>query len=198
MSQTASVEEKVISDEAIVELYWNRNEKAIKETDKKYGGYLLTIAYNIVRNKQDSEECLNDTYLGTWNQIPPTRPQIFRVFLSKIMRNIAVDRFRKTNAAKRVPTELCVSLEELNDSLPASLTLEEELEIKETAKKLSTFIRTLEEREEFAFVCRYYYADRISDIAKMLQVSTATVFRILSDVRTRLKEYLEKEGVKIG
>lgn len=198
MSQKASVEEKVISDEAIVELYWNRNEKAIKETDKKYGGYLLTIAYNIVRNKQDSEECLNDTYLGTWNQIPPTRPQIFRVFLSKIMRNIAVDRFRKTNAAKRVPTELCVSLEELNDSLPASLTLEEELEIKETAKKLSTFIRTLEEREEFAFVCRYYYADRISDIAKMLQVSTATVFRILSEVRTRLKEYLEKEGVKIG
>ena len=88
-------------DGEIIELYWKREEAAISETDKKYGKYLYRIAYNIVHDELDCEECLNDTYLGTWNRIPPARPNVFQIFLSKIMRNIAVDRFRKNTAKKR-------------------------------------------------------------------------------------------------
>ena len=103
--------QSTMSDEDIVALYFARNEKAISETDLKYGRYLFTIAYNIVHDRLDCEECLNDTYLGTWNAIPPHRPPVFQVFLSKIMRNTAVDKFRKTRASKRIPSELVVSLD---------------------------------------------------------------------------------------
>ena len=88
-----------LTDESIIELYWNRDEKAISETDKKYGRYLYAIAYNIVHDDLDSEECLNDTYIGTWNQIPPTRPNIFQVFLAKITRNHAINKFKKSRAS---------------------------------------------------------------------------------------------------
>ena len=106
-----------LSDEEIIELYWKRNEDAIQQTDVKYGKYLFTIAYNIVHDRLDSEECLNDTYLGTWNKIPPERPLVFNVFLSRIMRNVAINRYKKNNAAKRVPQGLIVPLEELGDTL---------------------------------------------------------------------------------
>lgn len=186
-----------LSDEAIIELYWSRNEKAIKETDRKYGKYLFTIAYNIVHDDLDCEECLNDTYLGTWNKIPPTRPSVFQIFLSRIMRNIAVDRFRKKTANCRVPSEMTVSLEELDDCMASDISVEEEVAIREISVKLNAFLRSLEERAEFIFVCRYYYADKISDIARMLQVAESTVFRELSDMRNRLKSYLESEGIKV-
>lgn len=191
------VKEMRLSDEAIIELYWSRNEKAIKETDRKYGKYLFTIAYNIIHDDLDCEECLNDTYLGTWNQIPPTRPSVFQIFLSRIMRNIAVDRFRKKTASRRVPSEMTVSLEELDECMASDISVEEEVAIREISMKLNTFLRTLEERAEFIFVCRYYYADKVSDIARMLQVAESTVFRELSDIRTNLKKYLEKEGIKV-
>ena len=106
---------KVLADEDIVALYFDRNESAIDETDKKYGKYLYTIAYNIIHDSMDCEECLDDTYLSTWNRIPPTRPKILKVFLSKIMRDVAVDRYRKDSAKKRVPSELTVSLEECDE-----------------------------------------------------------------------------------
>ena len=186
-----------LSDEAIIELYWSRNEKAIKETDRKYGKYLFTIAYNIVHDDLDCEECLNDTYLGTWNKIPPTRPSVFQIFLSRIMRNIAVDRFRKKTANCRVPSEMTVSLEELDDCMASDISVEEEVAIREISVKLNAFLRSLEERAEFIFVCRYYYADKISDIARMLQVAESTVFRELSDMRNSLKSYLESEGIKV-
>ena len=104
---------KVLSDEQIIQLYWDRNETAITATDEKYGRYLYTIAYNVLHDRLDCEECLNDTYLGTWNRIPPTRPAAFMVFLSKIMKNIAVDRHRKNTAEKRVPGELDVQFIEI-------------------------------------------------------------------------------------
>ena len=105
----------LLEDNEIIELYWERDEEAISETDKKYGRYLFTIANNIVNNRLDSEECVNDTYLGTWNAIPPTRPNVFQVFLSKVMRNIAVDKFREKSAQKRIPSELMSSLDEISE-----------------------------------------------------------------------------------
>ena len=182
-----------LSDEEIIALYFARNEKAIKETDAKYGKYLYTIAYNIVYDRLDCEECLNDTYLSTWNTIPPHRPPVFQVFLSKIIRNTAIDKYRRTRSAKRIPSELVSSLEEFGDTLPAE-NPEEELAAKELSRMLSGFLHTLNDREQFVFVCRYYYSDRVSVIARMLQVSENTVSRELSRLRLALKEYLVKEG----
>lgn len=184
-----------LPDETIIDLYWDRNEKAIEETDRKYGKYLFAVAYNIVYDNMDCEECLNDTYLNTWNAIPPKRPSVFQAFLTRIMRNQAVDKFRARSAAKRVPSELMVSLDELEDCIANDLTVEEELEVRELARALNTYLHSLSEREQFIFVCRYYYADRIASIAKMLKISEPTVFRSLADIRNGLKEHLEKEGI---
>ncbi len=189
---------KLLTDEKIIDLYWERDEKAISETDRKYGKYLYVIAYNIVHDRLDCEECLNDTYLGTWNEIPPHRPNVFQVFLSRIMRNIAIDKLREISAQKRVPSELMVSLDELGDCIASDTTPDEELATKELARALNDYIKTLNDREQFVFVCRYYYADKISSIAHMLQVGEATVYRELAAIREGLRIHLEKEGIDRG
>ena len=191
-------QEAYLPDEQIVDLFWGRDESAIKQTDRKYGKYLYVIAYNIVHDRLDCEECLNDTYLGTWNRIPPHRPNAFQVFLSRIMRNIAVDRLRHNKAAKRVPSEMMVSLEELDDCMPGSPSTENDQENERLAQLLNSFVHALNDRQQFIFVCRYYYADKISSIARMLQLGEATVFRELAEIREDLKKYLEKEGYGLG
>ena len=187
-------QKQILSDEEIIELYWQRNEKAIESTDVKYGRYLFTIAYNIVHNRMDSEECLNDTYLGTWNRIPPTRPNIFQAFLAKITRNIAVDKYRKESSRRKVESEFSISLDELRECVSKELSMEEEFAIKEMCKILNAFLRDLPDKQEFIFVCRYYFSDKIADIAKMLKISEPTVYRSLAAMREELKEKLEKGG----
>ncbi len=195
MSKTHPAQElESMADEAIIQLYWDRNERAIRETDRKYSRYLFTIAYNILHDRLDCEECLNDTYLGTWNSIPPARPSVFQAFLSKIMRNTAVVRYKKNTADKRIPAEMTVSLHELEESLPDPVSFEESRAISELSRILSDFLRNLPERSAFIFICRYYCADRIADIAAMLGISESTVFRVLTDIRNELRERLEKEG----
>ena len=186
-----------LSDEAIIELYWKREESAIKETDIKYGKYLYSIAYNIVHDTQDCEECLNDTYLGTWNKIPPARPNVFQVFLSKIMRNVAVDKFRKKTADKRIPSELVISLNELDDCIPQETSAEQIAEMMEIARVLNDYVMRLSDVDAFIFVCRYYYSDSVDKIAKMLKYSQSTVYRELSKIRNGLRERFEKEGISI-
>lgn len=184
-----------LSDEDIIELYWKRNEDAIKETDKKYGKYLFTIAYNIIHNHQDSEECLNDTYLGTWERIPPARPTVFQVFLSRIMRNIAINRQKRNVAGKRIPQGMILPLEELEESVQTDMSVEDEIAVRALAAVLNRFLSKLSERDEFIFVCRYYYCDPVKHIAAMLQIGEATVFRSLAKMKESLKELLEKEGI---
>ena len=197
MSKTNPAQElETMADEAIIQRYWDRNERAIRETDRKYSRYLFTIAYNILHDRLDCEECLNDTYLGTWNSIPPARPSVFQAFLSKIMRNTAVVRYKKNTADKRIPAEMTVSLHELEESIPDPVSFEESCAISELSRILSDFLRKLPERSAFIFVCRYYCADRIADIAAMLGISESTVFRVLSDIRNDLRERLEKEGYR--
>jgi len=188
------VKPSILTDEEIIDMYWERDENAINETDKKYGNYLFTIANNIVNDKMDCEECVNDTYLGTWNRIPPTRPNIFKVFLSKIVRNIAISRYRKNNAQKRGASEIKVSLDELNDCLASNPSAEDDYLTSKVVEILNIYLKTLSRRKELIFVCRYYYADKISNIAKMLGVSEKTVFRDLAEIRSGLKEMLAKEG----
>ncbi len=198
MSQTtANDPSRNLSDSSIISMYWDRNENAIKATDEKYGKYLYTISYNILKNKLDSEECINDTYLTTWNRIPPERPNVLQRFLSKITRDISVDRYRKTHAMKQIPSEMMVSLEELEacvDSAPSADNAEAAAQI---SAVLNTFLHKLSQRERFIFICRYYYADPVQDIARMLEVSDKTIYRELADIRAGLREALGKEGISV-
>lgn len=189
-----SKDQQILSDEEIIELYWQRNEKAISHTDTKYGKYLFTIAYNIVNDRLDSEECLNDTYLGTWNQIPPKRPNVFQLFLARITRNIAIDKYRKESANKRLTSELTCSLSELRECMSHEPSVEEEYAIREMCKILNEYLHGIPEKEEFIFVCRYYYSDKITDIANMLGTSERTVYRALATMREEFKKKLEEEG----
>lgn len=184
-----------LSDEEIIELYWKRNEQAIEETDGKYGKFLYTIAYNIVNDRLDSEECLNDTYLHTWKRIPPARPSFLAAFLSRITRDIAVDRWRKNNAERRVPRSMIVPLEELEGCVSDSPSSDEAEAVNILARLLNNYLRTLTDRDKLIFMCRYYYSDQIGTIAQLLQVSERTVFRRLEHIRDGLRLALEEEGL---
>ena len=186
-----------MEDKDIIDLYWKRDESAITETDKKYGKYLYHIAYNVLRDNMDCEESLNDTYFSTWNKIPPTKPIAFQVFLSKIMRGIAVDKFRKKTAEKRIPSELTSSLDELDECMAFEASAEESFIVGQLSVILNTYLRNLGKREVLIFICRYYYSDSIEDIAKMLKVSQSTVFRDLAKIRKGLKEQIEQVGYKL-
>lgn len=185
---------RTLSDEEIISLYFKREERAISETDIKYGNYLYTIAVNILRDRPDAEECMNDTYLGTWNAIPPHKPNVFQVFLSKITRNIALGKLRKRNAEKRIPSELILSLDELDECVFVDEGADEKFLISQLSEILNQYLETLSERHRFVFVCRYYYSDPIEHIAKMLGLSENTVFRDLQKIRMGLRECLVKEG----
>ncbi len=186
---------KNVSDDTIVDLYWARDEQAIRETGKKYGRYLYAISYNILRDHLDSEECINDTYLTTWNKIPPARPNVLQRFLSKITRDISMDRYRKAHSQKRVPSELMVSLDELEECIDGTLADEQDEAVRQISRVLNGFLYGLSERDRFIFVCRYYYADSVQQIAKMLTISDKTVYRELARMRQELREALAKEGI---
>ena len=191
------VHTNIKTDEEIIELYWARQEEAIPETDRKYGKYLYTIAYNIVRDSRDCEECINDTYFSTWNRIPPTRPNVFQVFLSKITRNVAVDKYRKNTAEKRIPPEMIHSLDELDECLVHSQSVEDELDIKRIAVILNDYLNSLSKKEITLFVCRYYYCDSIETIARMFGTSESTVFRHLAKLKEGLRRRLAEEEVSL-
>lgn len=189
-------QDQIPEDTAIVDLYWARDENAIYYTDKKYKKYLLTIAYNIVHDNLDCEECLNDTYLGAWNSIPPHRPNVLLTFISKIMRRVAVSCYRKKNSNKRIPTEFTVSLEELNDCL-GSDSSETQYDSEQIAKAISTYLRGLSQRSQSIFVCRYYCSDSIEAISKMFEISESSVYKELASIRKGLKQHLEMENIII-
>ena len=185
------------SDEQIIDLYWDRNEKAIEETERKYQKYLYGVAYNILHDDPDCEECLNDTYLGTWNAIPPAKPSIFQIFLFKITRNLAIVRYKKNRAQKRIPSEMTVSLEELDQYITYnefSSPVDEDYHAHRLARIFSDYLRMLPDKKRFVFISRYYCSDRITDIAEMLRISDRTVFRMLTEIKAELKEILIKEG----
>ncbi len=186
--------EKCLPDPEIIELYWNREERAIDETDKKYHHYLHKIAYNIVHDDLDCEECLNDTYLGTWNSIPPARPNAFQLFLSKIMRNTAIDKYRRNTKKRNIPSELILSIEELEECMDFSTNVEEEKLVENLRSIFNEFLYAQDERACTAFICRYYYADKVDTIAEILGVNRRTVLRELARMRDELRESLKKEG----
>lgn len=192
----AETEKAPVSDEQIIELYWLRNERAIRETDLKYRKYLLSVAYNIVHDRQDCEECLDDTYLGAWNSMPPSRPAMLKAFLTTIMRRVAVNRYQSHVRKKRVPSEMTISLSELEDLIEDS-NAEEAFDARHLGDVLSDFIHGLSKRRRFIFMSRYYMADTVDRIAHELGLSRSTVNKELAAIRMLLKERLEREGYAV-
>lgn len=185
---------KTLSDEAILDLYWARNEDAIRETHHKYGALLYRIAKNILKDARDCEECRNDTYLKTWNAIPPERPAAFRLFLARIQRNAAIDRYYKNRKKRSVPSEMTVALEEWAE-IPSDETLENRLQAEELGKLINSFLHSLSEQERYSFIARYYFAEPVRTIALHLKVSESAVYKSLGKLRERLKAQLEAEGI---
>ena len=186
-----------IDDERIVELYWERDEKAIEETDFKYKKYLLSIAYNVLHDRLDCEECLNDTYLGAWNAMPPSRPNVLKAFLTTIARRIAIKRYHSNVRQKVIPSEMTVSLSELEDFMADDGDVDSELDAERLGRVISGFVRSLSERRQFIFMSRYYVADPIDTIARDLSLSRSMVNKELAAIRRALKEKLESEGYSI-
>ena len=186
-----------MSDEQIVELYWRRDERAIRETDRKYQHFLLTVAHNILRDAQDCEECLNDTYLGAWNAIPPARPKVLQAFLATIMRRTAIDRYKAGKRQKRIDSELTVALSEVEEFLADGSDPAAELDAHELGRVISEFIRALPKRRMYIFMSRYYTARPIGEIARLLGCSESTVNKEIAAIKRDLKEKLEKEGYSL-
>lgn len=184
-----------MEDEKIIELYWTRDEAAILETDLKYHPYCHTIAYRILTNEEDAEECVNDTWLRTWNQIPPQRPQIFSAFLGRITRNLSIDRYRKAHAAKRAGNLAMVDLE-LDDCVGRS-HLEEWMDDKMIADVITAFLKEQDAFSRILFMRRYWYLESIADIAARCGASESKVKSNLFRTRKALKKRLEAEGVAI-
>ena len=186
-----------ISDEDIIELYFARDERAIKETDKKYNNYLISVAYAILHNNSDSEECLNDTYIGAWNAIPPARPRVLLAFLSEIMRRIAINRYKSDRRKKRIPPEIIDPLPELEGFLADAEDIYSDIEAKELGESINAYIKTLSKRRRYIFMSRYYYLRKIDDIAKVLSLSPSTVSKEIFAIKDGLRKKLESEGYTI-
>lgn len=179
-------------DTEILQLYWQRDEKALTETAASYGPYCRTIANAILHSSEDTEECWNDTLFRAWNAIPPARPNSLRAFLAKICRNLAYDRYRSKNAKKR-GNGVDLILDELEECIPSSASPADDAEAKELGVLINRFLGTLSERDRAVMVRRCFYAETTSQIAKKYGLKESHVLVILSRTRKKLKEYLTRE-----
>lgn len=186
-----------MEDSQIVALYWQRSERAIEETAAKYGNYCFSIAYNILENKEDAEETVNDSYIGAWAAIPPHRPLNLSTFLGKITRRTAIKRWQRNRTQKRGGGEMTLALEELSNCIPAGSSMEREMENSELSRLLNRFILTLPQTERNVFVCRYWYLDSIGSIAQRFGFSQSKVKSMLSRTRKKLQNTLIKEEIEL-
>lgn len=185
-----------MEDEKIIELYWQRDEEALRQTNSKYGSFCYYIAHNILKDEEDSKECVNDTWFKAWTVIPPKRPDFFQAFLGKITRNLSLDRYRKNHASKRGGGSMDVIYEELKECI-ADNGSEGTTDTIVISDALGTFLRGLSRDARIIFVRRYWYADSIGEIAKHYGMSESKVKSSLMRSRNRLKAFLEKEGIMV-
>lgn len=186
-----------MDDSRIVQLYWERDEEALRQTERKYGNDCRILAKRFLCSDADAEEVVNDTWLRAWNSIPPQKPAVLRMFLAKITRNLAMNRCRDQNAQKRGGGERILALEELSECVPARVAVEEELEAKELARVIQKFLRTQSDRDRSIFVRRYFSLESIEEIAGRYGLTEVNTRKILSRTRSKLKDYLTKEGYAI-
>lgn len=186
-----------MNDQRIIELYWARDPRAIGETDRKYGPYCLTIAANVLHDRQDSEECVNDTWHRAWNAMPPQRPNLLRAFLGTITRNLALQRWQKQTAYKRGGGQTALALEELAQCVPDPVTVEKVVEDQELTAALEAFLDSLPREARAIFLRRYWYLEPVKTVAKGLGLSESKVKMSLMRSRQKLKAHLEKEGIDL-
>ena len=184
-----------MEDRKIVELYWQRDQSAISETAGKYGHFLSSIAWNILHSHADAEECVNDTYLRTWNSIPTARPTALRAWLGCITRNLSLDRWKLAHAAKRGGDDMDLLLGELDVCIPAPRGTEQVIEDQEIAACISRFLRKLSAENRIIFLRRYWYGDSVTDISARLGCSTGKVKSSLFRTRSALRTFLEQEEI---
>lgn len=186
-----------MNDKQIIDLFFTRSEQAISEVRAKYGNYCHRIAYNVLHNYEDSEECVNDAFLQAWNTIPPQKPSILVSFLGKITRNLALNKHKYNMAQKRDSGHIEVMLEEMADCLPAKDTTEQVAEEHFVIDCLNAFLRIQKIRTRKIFIRRYWYMDSIKEIANDFGISESNVKMILLRTRDSLRSFLEEEGVSI-
>ena len=182
-----------MTDQDIVNLYWQRSDQAVPETDRVYGAYCHMVAYNLLRSPEDAEESVNDTWLAAWNAIPPERPLNLKAYLGKLTRNIAISRLRRQGCLKRGGGAAALALEELSECLPGSFEVERIVEAREMCSCIERFLEKLGERERVIFVGRYFYVLTLEEIAERLRMKPATVKTVLYRTRNKLLKELEKE-----
>lgn len=183
-----------MEDKAILDLYFARDELAITETDRKYGGYCYSVANRILYSNEDSEETVSDTYWQAWNSIPPQRPNFLKLFLAKITRNLALNRRQKQTADKRGGGEVDLVLEELAGCIPGTEQIDDQLNAKELGRTIRMFLDTLPERDRAIFLHRYFFVEDADTISARYGMKRTTVNVILSRTRTKLKTFLTQEG----
>lgn len=183
-----------MEDSRIVSLYWDRDETAIEQTDRKYGRYLTKIAYNILADREDSKESVNDTYLAAWDSMPPHRPDVLSTYLGKLTRRISIDLFRRKTSQKRGGGEYALSLQELEDCISGGNTTEQALNAQLLSEAIAQYLRTVTEEARNVFIGRYYYLDPVKQIASYCRISESKVKILLYRTRQGLWEHLQKEG----
>ena len=180
-----------MDDKQIIDLYISRSERAIRETDARYGRYCYRIAYNILHSSEDSEECVNDTYLSAWNQIPPTRPNYFSVYLGRITRGLSIDRWRRSHSQKRGSGQMPLAIHELEESISTGDSIEDTCI---NGQIINAFLRSLNVTERDVFICRYWYLDSVKEIAADFGFSESKVKSMLKRTRDKFKAYIYREG----
>lgn len=186
-----------MEDTQIVALYWQRSEDAITETDRKYGGTCRRVSWNILRNTEDSEECVNESYWKMWSLLPPARPAVFPAFLLRLVRNLSLDRYRKQTAEKRGGGQTALALDELSTCIPAPDSTETAVERQDLTDSLNRFLDALKPEPRRIFLQRYWYLSSIREIACDLGLSESKVKTTLLRTRAALRVHLEKEGITL-
>ena len=184
-----------MEDKEIIKLYFEKDEKAIAETSAKYGAYCKTVAENILKNSEDSEECFNSALLCLWNSVPPQKPENLKIFLAKITRNIAINNLKTRFAEKRGGKEGFAAFEELSEFVQEKAGVEESFEAEELEKSINFFVKNLPEKERNIFIRRYFFFESMKKIGERYGFSENRVSVILFRTRKKLRKYLEKEGL---
>lgn len=182
-----------MNDQAIVQKYWDRNEDAISDSKKQYEDYCLYIANNVLHDRQDAEECLNDALLAAWKSIPPQKPENLKAYLGKLIHEIAIDRWRKNNRQKRIRSELVQSLDEIEE-IVSGQDFDAEIEEAELSREISRYLYSISETKRNVFIRRYWYYDSIESICARYGFGKSKVLVMLKRTRDDLAQHLKKEG----
>ena len=186
-----------MEDTAIVELFFSRSERAIRETAEKYGSYCMAVSRNILHNEEDAEECVSDTWVKAWNAIPPEKPRELKCYLAKITRNLSINRYHRIHTEKRGGGEVPLVLEELEEVTAGAQNVEDMVTAMELRGIINAFVRALPEREGNVFIRRYFYTEAVESIAKRYGLSANNVSVILNRTRKKLKSQLQEAGYAV-